>query len=139
VLAPFANMPDDVKAMAEKTTAADSNARYEASQIAGSFSLPQDQQENLRGLLYEMNLKEPDSAPSQQAITQVNRSGNIADAVNMSVEWQKWQLEEKLKILAGFLAPEQMATYRQEQMDRMDKLAAAAKLLPPQKSAEATN
>ena len=124
---------------AEKTTLADSNARFEASQLAGSFSLPQDQQEKLRGLLYESNLKEPDSAPSQRAIAEVNKSGKLADAVSMSVQFQKWQLEEKLKILAGFVSPEQMTAYRQEQKDRIDNMAGGLKMLPAQEPTEATN
>jgi hypothetical protein len=123
----------------EKTTAADSAATYDAGQIAANFSLPKDQQEKLRGLLYEINLREPDSALNQQAVTQAGRSGKIADAANMSVELQKQQLEEKLKILSGFLSPEQMTTYRQEQMDRIDKLAGAMKIFTPRKPAEAAN
>ncbi len=123
---------------AEKTTAANNSATSDASQIAANFSLPKDQQETLRGLLYEMNMKVPDHALNQQAITQVGESGKIADAVNMSVELQKQQLEEKLKILAGFLSPEQMATYRHEQTDRIDRMASAMKMLPPQRSAVAT-
>jgi hypothetical protein len=124
---------------AEKTTVADNNAKYEAGKIAGSFSLPQDQQEKLRGLLSELNLKVPDRAPSQQAINEVNATGNLADAVSMSVELQKWQLEEKLKILAGFLSPDQLATYRQEQMERIEQMASAAKTFPLPKPAAAAN
>jgi broad specificity phosphatase PhoE len=124
---------------AEKTTAADNSATSEAGQIAANFSLPKDQQEKLRGLLYEMNLREPDSALNQQAVTQASKSGKIADALNMSVELQKQQLEEKLRILAGFLFPEQMTTYRQEQMDRIDKLAGAMKIFTPQQPAGAAN
>jgi RNA polymerase sigma factor (sigma-70 family) len=124
---------------AEKTSAADNSAASDASRIAEDFSLPKDQQEKLRGLLYDMNMKEPESALNQQAITQAGKSGKIADAVSMSVELQKQQLEDKLKILAGFLSPEQMTTYRQEQMDRIDKLAGAMKMLTPRKPAEAAN
>jgi RNA polymerase sigma factor (sigma-70 family) len=124
---------------AEKTTAANNSAASEASQIAANFSLPKDQQETLRALLYEMNLKEPENALNQQAITQAGRSGKIADAVSMSVELQKQQLEDKLKILAGFLSPEQMATYRQEQTDRISTMASALKMFPAQKSAAETN
>ena len=124
---------------AEQTTAADTSAKSEASQIAGKFSLPKDQQETLRGLLYEMNLKGPAGAPNQQAITQAKKSGNLADAAKMSVELDKWQLEEKLKILDGILSPEQMATYRQEQTDRINKQADAMKMFLSQKPAEGAN
>ena len=124
---------------AERTTVADNSATSDASQIAASFSLPKDQQEKLRVLFYEMHLKEADRALNQQAIAQASRSGRIADALSMTFELQKQQLEEKLKILAGFLSPEQMATYRQEQTDRIDKLAGAMKMFAPQKPAEVTN
>jgi hypothetical protein len=124
---------------AEKITAADNSAKSDASQIADNFGLSKEQQEKLRSLFYEMNLKEPASALNQQAITQASKSGKLADATNMSVELQKWQLEEKLKILDGFLSPEQMTTYRQEQMDRINRQAAAMKMFLPQKPAETAN
>jgi hypothetical protein len=124
---------------AEKTTTADNSAKSDASQIADKFSLSKEQQEKLRALLYEMNLKEPASPLNQQSITQAGKSGKLADALSMSVELQKWQLAEKSKVLEGFLSPDQMTIYRQEQMDRIDKLAAAAKMFPPQKPAEATH
>ena len=57
----------------------------------------------------------------------------------MSLELENWQLEEKLKILDGILSPEQMTTYRQEQMDRIDKLTGGMKMFTPQKPAEVTN
>jgi RNA polymerase sigma factor (sigma-70 family) len=124
---------------AEKTTAADNSATADASQIADKFSLSKEQQGKLRALLYEMNLNESPSAPSQQAITQAGKSGKLADALSMSVELQKWQLEEKSKVLEGFLSPDQMTAYRQEQMDRIDKLAAAVKIFPSPKPAGAAN
>jgi hypothetical protein len=133
----LAAYPDYLQA--EKTTAADNSATADASQIADKFSLSKEQQGKLRALLYEMNLNESPSAPSQQAITQAGKSGKLADALSMSVELQKWQLEEKSKVLEGFLSPDQMTAYRQEQMDRIDKLAAAAKIFPSPKPAGAAN
>jgi RNA polymerase sigma factor (sigma-70 family) len=124
---------------AERTTAADNSASSDAGQIAKDFSLSKEQQEKLRSLFYEINLTQPVGALSQQAITQAGNSGKLADALNASVELQKSQLEEKLKILDGFLSPQQMTTYRQEQMDRIDKLTAAMKMFPPQKPAAAVH
>ena len=66
-------------------------------------------------------------------------SGKIADALNMSVELQKQQLEEKLKILDGILSPEQMTTYRQEQTERINKEADMMKMFLPQTPATVTN
>ncbi len=122
---------------AEKTTAADTSAKSDASRIAKDFSLSKDQQEKLHGLLYGLKMKEPENALNQQAITQAGRSGRLADAANMTIEWEKQQLEAKVKILAGFLSPEQLTTYRQEQTDLIEKRAAGMKMFAQPKPAEA--
>lgn len=114
---------------AEKTTAADTSATASASAIAHKFSLTKDQQEQLRALLYQMALQEPAGGPSEQAIAEASQSGKLAEAVNMSVELQKARLEQKLKILEGFLSPEQMTTYRQESTDAINN---ALKMSSPQ-------
>jgi hypothetical protein len=121
---------------AEKTAAADTSATSAAGEIARKFSLPKDQQEQLRARFYEMELKESAGGPSQQAIAEASQSGKVAEAVNMSVELKKAQLEQKMKILEAFLSPEQMAAYRQEQTDQINN---AMKMFAPQKPAEATN
>jgi RNA polymerase sigma factor (sigma-70 family) len=120
----------------EKSIAADKSATSEASHIADQFSLPKDQQEQLRALLYETKLKEPAGAPNQQAIAEASRNGNLAEAANLGVELQKARLEERLKILEGFLSPEKLTAYRQEQTDQIQN---AMKLFAPQKPADATN
>jgi RNA polymerase sigma factor (sigma-70 family) len=119
---------------AEKTLAADSSARSDASRIADDFKLSGEQQTKLHELLREMNLKEP-PALSEQAKIQAS-TGRLAESVQTSVELQKWQLEQKLKILDGFISPEQLANYRQEQMDRINKMAAAMSMMFPPKPAE---
>jgi hypothetical protein len=55
----------------------------------------------------------------------------------MNIEVQKSQLEEMLKILAGFLAPEQLKSYQEEQTEQINKMAAAIKMLYSPKPAEA--
>jgi hypothetical protein len=52
---------------------------------------------------------------------------------------ENMQLEQKLKILAGVLSPEQLTTYRQEQTDRISKEADMMKMFLPQKPAAAAN
>jgi RNA polymerase sigma factor (sigma-70 family) len=121
---------------AEKTTAADASATSSASAIAHKFSLPKDQQEQLRALLYEMELKEPAGGLNQQAIAEASQSDKLAEVFNMSFALQKVQLEKKMKILEAFLSPEQMTTYRQEQTDQINN---AMKMFAPQRPAEATN
>ena len=124
---------------AEKTIAADTSATSYARQMADKFSLSKEKQEQLRALFYEMKLKETASALNEQAINQAKRSGNLAEAARMSIELEKAQLEEKLRILEGFLSPDQMTTYRQEQTDRINNQADRMKMFLQQKPADATN
>jgi len=108
---------------AEKTIAADTSAASDARMIADKFSLSKEQQEHLRALFYHMKLKEPASALNEQAINQAKKSGNLAEAARMSIELEKVQLQERLRILEGFLSPDQMTTYHQQQTDRINHLA----------------
>ena len=116
---------------AEKTTAADNSAKGEASVIADDFSLSQEQQEQIHAAFYQMNLNEPDKL-NQKAISAALKSGNSPDVVNMSIELQKSQLEEKLKILGNILTTEQINTYREEQMNKINMVANATKMFLPQ-------
>jgi len=121
---------------AEIRTAADTSATSAARRIANKFSLPQDQQEQLRALLYAMNLKQATGAHSEQAMAEARRSGNLAELARMDVELKKARLEEELKILAGFLSPQQLTAYRQEETDRINN---AMKMFAPQQPAGAAN
>ena len=112
---------------AEITTAADSSAKNDASRIAGDFSLSEAQQEQIHAAFYQVNLNAP-----QAAITAAKQSGNLADAANMGIELQKSQLEEKLKILGSILTPEQINSYREQQMNQINMQAAAMKMFLPQ-------
>jgi hypothetical protein len=87
-------------------------------------------------LFYEMNLK--DQTDEVKAIAQAAKSGNVTDILNQRFEQMKSQLEEKLKVLEGVLTPEQLATYRKEQMDMVnqqaDSLKMALKMFPQKKT-----
>ena len=85
-----------------------------------------------------MNLNEPDNL-NQAAILAAVKSGNAPDVVNMAVESQKSQLEEKLKILGNILTPEQVNTYRTEQMDQINMVANSTKMFLPQKPVGTSN
>ena len=122
----------------EKTTAADNSAKSEASAIADDFTLSQEQQEQIHAALYQMNLNEPD-ALIQAAISAALKSGQTPDVASMIVEAQKSQLEEKLKILGNILTPEQINTYRKEQMNEINGLANAGKMFLPQKPTGTSN
>ena len=143
----------------EKLTAADNSAKTEAGQIADEFGLSQEQQEQIRASFSQMNLNESDkklderlneeafNAANKKAISAAIRSGNSADVVNLGVELMKSQLksklEEKLKILGNILTPEQINTYREEQMNQIKIQAQmGAQMMKgflPQKPAGTTN
>jgi len=122
----------------EKATAADNSAKGEAGTIADDFSLSPEQQEQIHTAFYQMNLNEPDNL-NQAAILAAVKSGNAPDVVNMAVESQKSQLEEKLKILGNILTPEQVNTYRTEQMDQINMVANSTKMFLPQKPVGTSN
>jgi RNA polymerase sigma factor (sigma-70 family) len=119
---------------AEVITAADNSAKNDASRIAGDFSLSEAQQEQIHAAFYQVNLNAP-----QAAISAAKQSGNLADAANMGIELQKSQLEEKLKILGSILTPEQINTYREQQMNQINMQAAAMKMFLPQKTTGTSN
>jgi RNA polymerase sigma factor (sigma-70 family) len=121
-------------AQAELTIAADNSAKNDASRIAGDFSLSEAQQEKIRAAFYLVNLNAP-----QAAISAAQKSGNLADAADMGIELQKSQLEEKLGILGGILTPEQVNTYREQQMNQINMQAAAMKMVLPQKATGTSN
>jgi hypothetical protein len=124
---------------AEKLAAADSSAKSDAGRIADDFNLTKEQQEQIRAAFYQMNLNEPDKALNEEAIAAAKRSGNYADSVNMGVELQKAQLEEKIKILGNILTPKQINSYREEQLNQINLGASAIKMFFPKNAAGTTN
>ena len=109
----------------EKTTGANTSARSEAGQIARDFSLSDTQQEQIYAALYQMSLSKLAGGPQPEVIAAAARSGNLADMAKMVLDQQTSQLEEKLKVLAGFLTPEQISIYREKQSTRIDAQVAA--------------
>jgi RNA polymerase sigma factor (sigma-70 family) len=124
---------------AEKITTAATAANSDAGRIAGEFKLSKEQQEQIRASFYQRYLDESADGLNQKAISAVRKNGNLAETGNISIEWQKSELEAKLKILGGILTPEQINSYREEQMDQINMQASAMKMLLPQKPAGTTN
>jgi RNA polymerase sigma factor (sigma-70 family) len=118
----------------ETTIAADDSAKNDASQIAGDFSLSAAQQEQIHAAFYQISLNAP-----QTAISDAKQSGDLAAVATVTEELQKAQLEEKLKILGSILTPEQINTYREKELDRINRQASAIKMFFPQKAAGASN
>ncbi len=120
---------------AEKTAGAEKSANYETTQIADEFSLSKEQLEQIRAAFYQMNLREP-ARLNPEAIAAAKASGNLAETISRSVELERSRLEEKLKILDGFLTPQQLETYREQAMTGINMMATAMKMALPKKPAE---
>jgi cell division protein FtsL len=119
---------------AEVITAADNSAKADASQLARDFSLSEAQQEQIHAAFSPLHLNDP-----QSLISAMPKGGNYADAANTMIELQKSQLEQKIKILGDMLTPEQINTYREEQMKQINMTADALKMFSSQKAAGPSN
>jgi RNA polymerase sigma factor (sigma-70 family) len=119
---------------AEVITAADNSAKADASQLARDFSLSDEQQEQIHAAFSQIHLNDP-----QPLISAMPAGGNFADAANTVIELQKSQLEQKIKILGSILTPEQINTYREEQMNQISMQADALKMFSSQKAAGTAN
>ena len=122
----FAAYPDFQQS--ERAFSAETAAKSEASVIAGDFNLSPDQQEQIHAALYQMSLNDTTAAPQQASISAAARSGNLADAAKMMTDLRTAQLEEKLKVLANYLTPEQISTYREKEMSRINQSESALKI-----------
>jgi len=147
------NQDDEIKALftpeqlaaypqfqhAEKIAAAEKSANYQTSEVADDLSLSREQEEQIREAFYQMNLNEPARGMNHDAIAAARKSGNPAEVINKSLELEKSQLEERLKILGHLLTPEQTNAYREKQMKRINMMAGAMKTLLPQQPAGSAN
>jgi RNA polymerase sigma factor (sigma-70 family) len=100
---------------AVKIKAADGGARFEAGLIADDLGLAADQQEQIRASFYQMILSKPTPGATDAASTD-----NL-------FELESSELNEKLSLLGGILTPEQLARYRQREMNRINDLITTLK------------
>jgi RNA polymerase sigma factor (sigma-70 family) len=117
----------------EAITSAKTSAQSDLTIMTGEMDLTQDQQDKAQAALYQVDLNQQTSASqNQEAIAQARASGNLSDAINMQIEAQKQNLEDKLKALNSILTPEQLNTYQQKQLDMIDMQTSAMKMFLPQ-------
>ncbi len=128
----LAAYPDYLQA--EKTTAADTSAKFEAGRIADDFSLTAAQQEQIHAAFYQITLNAPEAA-----VAAAKQSGDLAAVANLTEQMQRSELDEKLKILGTFLTPEQINTYREKEMNQINLQASAMKMFFSQKTAGTAN
>ena len=112
---------------AEKTVATDNAARQEASQIAGEYDLTTDQQEQIHTALTQFALNHPPVIPN---IDPANTT-STADATTAMLDQEKAQLDQKLQVLAPLLTPDQLASYREAQLNQIDMTASAIQIFLP--------
>jgi RNA polymerase sigma factor (sigma-70 family) len=115
----------------EITTAADNSAKAQLAMMTADIDLSQEQQDKVRAALYQLNLNEKSVPPNNQAIAQARATGGYGDVMKLQLEAQKQSLEDKLKALDGILTPEQLAAYKQKQLDTIDMLSVGMKLMLP--------
>lgn len=117
---------------AEASAAADDSARAEMARMTWKMDFSPEQQDKIRAALYQYNLAQPASTPTKAAFAEAKANGNYAEAIRLEVDSQRQALEDKLKVLDGLLTPDQLQTYKQEQLDMIDTMVNASKMFLPQ-------
>ena len=97
---------------AEQTVATDNAARQEASQLAGDYDLTPDQQEQIHTALTQFALNHPAHA-----------DGTTDTDAAAGLDQEKALLEQKLQVLAPILTPDQLASYREAQLNQLNVAA----------------
>ena len=116
----------------EKALNAEESARSEAGRLAEGFKLSSEQQDKIRARLSELNLTTPPDPPELLGILQAATSSQPAAAFQAALALKMAHLEDKLKVLGDFLAPEQIKAYREERLQILKTDAALSCLLMPQ-------
>jgi len=98
----------------------------------GWTNLSPDQQDKVRSALYQYALSQGTTSPNNEAIAQARASGNLADVMNLQIQAQKQELEDKLKVLADILTSDQLKTYQQKQLDMIEMQTDAMRMFLPQ-------
>ena len=114
----------------ETLVAANNRANLEATMMRSDLNLSQDQQDKVSNALYQFALDH--SANKLASSLVVQKPGNVADTMNSVLEMQQQELADKLKVLGGILTPDQLQSYRQSQLEKIDSMASAAKFFLPQ-------
>ena len=116
----------------ETQLTAHSSASADLTLMMGSTELSQDQQDKAQAALYQYYLNRASDGSSQaNAITQARASGNFNDVVNLQMQSQKQELQDKLGLLGGILNPDQLKIYQQNQENMMDMEYSAFKMFMP--------
>ena len=104
---------------AESTVAFDNVARMEASQIAGQYDLSTEQQEQIH------------TAFAQLAVNQSAAPVNADNPADSLVAQQKALLDQKLQVLTPILTPDQLASYRESQLNQIKMTTTAMQMFMP--------
>ena len=105
---------------AEASTAAANRLKAEVATMNSRLDLTPAQKAQLQPVLSQYNLSHPPSSEVKAAIAQAKASGNLAEAIRLEVDFNKRELEDKLRILEGILTPAQLQAYKQYQLDTIE-------------------
>ncbi|HEX3798076.1 MAG TPA: sigma-70 family RNA polymerase sigma factor [Verrucomicrobiae bacterium] len=114
----------------ETMVAANNRANLEATMMTSDLNLSPEQQDKVNKALYQFGLDHTANQLASSLVAQ--KPGNVADAMNSLVEVQQQELADKLKVLGRILTPDQLQSYRQSQLEKIDSMASAAKVFLPQ-------
>ncbi len=130
----LAAYPDYLKS--ETRLSAESSAKYDARRVAEQFGLSADQQKQLQAAFLELNVSQANASQADDELALAKRSGNYADAAKLRLDQEKARLDQRLQVLGNLLSPEQLESYRKDQMSQIALQEVAAKVLLPQQAAD---
>lgn len=112
----------------EKRLEAEDSARLEIERATMDLTLSDEQREKARQRLSELKLKDATGELARKAMIEARRNGRPAEGIQIDIELQKAQLDRKLEALRDILTPEQLDTYREEQLKEIEMNEASAKM-----------
>jgi RNA polymerase sigma factor (sigma-70 family) len=105
---------------AEASTAAANRLKAEVATMSARLDLTPEQKAQLQPALSQYDLSHAPSSEEKAVIALAKASGNLAEAIRLQVDFNKRELEDKLKLFEGILTPAQLQAYKQYQLDTIE-------------------
>jgi hypothetical protein len=120
----------------EAVHGARNTADNEVSSMKSTLNLTPEQEEKAVSALFDLQLKQQAKALTD-APNQLSGGQDLAGMAKTQIDRQKLELDQRLGVLAGVLAPDQLERYRQQQMKQIDLMTQSMKLVLPQTNSSA--
>lgn len=120
----------------EAVHSARNTADNEVSSMKSTLNLTPEQEEKAVSALFDLQLKQQAKALTD-APNQLSGGQDLAGMAKTQIDRQKLELDQRLGVLAGVLAPDQLERYRQQQMKQIDLMTQSMKLVLPQTNSSA--